>query len=110
MKLSAFAFAGLAVAGLLAAAPVEALAQSKKGGGSCVDKGGRGTGSSTSDAQFQAWEAVLQATDWGSWSSFMASGMKIGSAPGYKVANLKHRCVAGGSLGRQCTMQAQLCN
>ena len=94
--------AALAV-GLLALTPVS-------GHAGCQVKAGQGTGSTDDDAKFQAWEAVLQATDWGSWSSFMTSGMKIGSAPGYKVSNVKQKCVAGGSLGRQCTMQAQLCN
>ena len=110
MKLSAFAFAGLAVAGLLAAAPVEAVAQSKKGGGSCVDKGGRGTGSNTSDAQFQAWEAVLQATDWGMWSAWVANGAQVKrAAAGYSVSNIRERCGNGGSLGKECTIHATLC-
>ena len=59
--------------------------------------------------QFQAWEAVLQATDWGSWAGFMSTGMKIGTAPGYKVSNVLTRCGKGGMLGQQCTMQATLC-
>ena len=101
MRLS-IALAAVVVVGVVSLAPVSAQA-------GCQLKAGQGTGSTDDSAKFQAWEAVLQATDWGSWSSFMASGMKIGSAPGYKVANLKHRCVAGGSLGRQCTMQAKLC-
>ena len=42
----------------------------------CVSKGGRGTGGSRDSATFQAWEAVLQATSWGSWAQFMGSGMK----------------------------------
>ena len=75
----------------------------------CIVKAGQGTGSTDDSARFQAWEAVLQATDWGSWSSFMAGGMKIGSAPGYKVSNVKTKCVAGGGLGRECIMQAKLC-
>ena len=91
------------VAGLTTLAPVAAHA-------GCQLKAGQGTGSTDDSAKFQAWEAVLQATDWGSWSAFMTSGMKIGTAPGYKVSNVKQKCVAGGSLGRQCTMQAQLCN
>jgi hypothetical protein len=60
-------------------------------------------------AKFQAWEAVLQATDWGSWAGFMSTGMKIGTAPGYKVSNVITRCGKGGMLGQQCTMQATLC-
>jgi len=95
--LRAAAFAG---AMLLAAAGAEA---------GCVSKAGEGTGSTVDNAKFQAWEAVLQATDWGSWASFMASGMKVGSAPGYKVSGLKSRCKPGG-LGQTCVVQATLCN
>ena len=90
-------------AGLLMAAPAASQAAT------CIVKAGQGTGSTDDDARFQAWEAVLQATDWGSWSAFMATGMKIGSAPGYQVSNVKQKCIAGGGLGRQCTMQAKLC-
>ena len=99
MRLSMGILAAILATGLMATA---AHAQ-------CVTKAGQGTGSTDDAAKFQAWEAVLQATDWGSWSAFMASGMKIGSAPGYKVTNVKQKCVAGGGLGRQCTMQAKLC-
>jgi hypothetical protein len=74
----------------------------------CITKAGSGTGGSRDSAMFQAWEAVLQATDWGSWGAFMTSGMKVGSAPGYKVSNLKTSCKAGG-LGQTCIMQARLC-
>jgi hypothetical protein len=74
----------------------------------CVTKAGQGTGSSVDSAKFQAWEAVLQATDWGSWAGFMASGGKPGVAPGYKVSNLRSSCKAGG-LGQVCIMQAKLC-
>jgi hypothetical protein len=94
--------AALAV-GFSLAAPVTGQAAN------CLVKAGQGTGSTDDDARFQAWEAVLQATDWGSWASFMSTGMKIGTAPGYQVSNVKQKCVAGGGLGRQCTMQAKLC-
>ncbi len=90
----------VAAAGLLMAASA-AEAQ-------CVSKAGQGTGSTADNAKFQAWEAVLQATDWGSWASFMSSGMKVGTAPGYKVSNVKSRCKPGG-LGQECVMQATLC-
>ena len=110
MQLGKSIFAGLAVAGLLAALPVDAEAQSKKGGGSCVSKGGRGTGSTTSDAQFQAWEAVLQATDWGMWSAWVANGAQVKrAAAGYSVSNIRERCGNGGSLGKECTIHATLC-
>jgi len=75
----------------------------------CVRKGGKGTGGSRDSAMFQAWEAVLQATSWGSWAGFMTSGMKVGTAPGYKVSNLKSSCSLGG-LGQTCIIQATLCN
>jgi hypothetical protein len=92
----------LAFAGALAAAGAAAEA-------ACVTKAGQGTGSTVDSAKFQAWEAVLQATDWGSWMGFMAGGMKVGSAPGYKVSGLKSRCQPGG-LGQTCLVQARLCN
>ena len=105
-----FILAGCAVAGLLAGLPTQADAQSKKGGGTCVEKGGRGTGSSTSDAQFQAWEAVLQATDWGMWSAWVANGAKVKqAAAGYSVSNIRERCGNGGSLGKECIIHARLC-
>ena len=74
----------------------------------CITKAGSGTGGSKDSAMFQAWEAVLQATDWGSWAGFMTSGMKVGTAPGYKVSNFKSRCKPGG-LGQTCIAQARLC-
>lgn len=76
----------------------------------CVSKGGRGTGGSRDSAMFQAWEAVLQATSWGSWAQFMGSGMKIGSAPGYRVSNMRTSCKPGGMLGMECVITANLCN
>ena len=74
----------------------------------CIVKAGSGTGMSKDSAMFQAWEAVLQATSWGSWAQFMAAGAKVGSAPGYKVSNFKSRCKPGG-LGQTCIAQARLC-
>lgn len=96
----------LIVAGLLVL-PGAADAQGKRGG-VCVNKAASGTNTTKDGAMFQAWEAVLQATDWGSWASFMTSSGKIGSAPGYKVSRVKSRCGPGG-LGYNCKMQATLC-
>jgi hypothetical protein len=76
----------------------------------CVTKAGKGTGSTDDDAKFQAWEAVLQATSWGSWANWMATSKTVGTAPGYKVSNLRSRCGAGGFLGRECTVGAKLCS
>jgi hypothetical protein len=75
----------------------------------CVNKAGKGTGSTDNDAKFQAWEAVLQGTDWGSWGNWMVSSQTVGVAPGYKVSNVKTRCSAGGFLGRECVVAARLC-
>ncbi|HWB45510.1 MAG TPA: hypothetical protein VG900_08735 [Hyphomicrobiaceae bacterium] len=74
----------------------------------CVVKAGQGTNTTEEGAKSQAYEAVLQATDWGMWSVWMAQGQKYGSAPGYKVSHLKSRCKAGG-LGSECIVQAKLC-
>ena len=92
---------GLA-AGVLILAPFAAQAAT------CVVKAGQGTGSTDESAKFQAWEAVLQATDWGMWGQWMSTSMKVGVAPGYKVSNLKSSCKPGG-LGQDCTVQATLC-
>jgi hypothetical protein len=73
-----------------------------------VKKAGSGTGGTADNAKFQAWEAVLQATDWGSWAAFMAAGGKVPSAPGYKVSDVRSSCKPGG-LGQTCYMQANLC-
>ena len=96
--------------GLALAGAGHAAAQGKKGAtpGTCVNKAASGTNTTKDGAMFQAWEAVLQATDWGSWASFMSSGSKIGTAPGYKVSKVQSRCSAGG-LGFNCKMQATLC-
>lgn len=95
------------VAAVLVASALASPALAK----SCVDKGGRGTGSSTEDARFQAWEAVLQATSWPMWASWMASGATVGKAgAGYSVSNVRQRCSNGGSLGKECIIHARLCN
>ena len=110
MPLAKHVLAGLVVAGLLAAIPVTADAQSKKGGGTCVNKGGRGTGSTTEKARFQAWEAVLQATSWGMWSAWVANGPKVNqAAAGYSVSKIRERCGNGGAMGKECVIYATLC-
>ena len=91
----------MAFAGALMIAGASASAQ-------CVTKRGEGTGGSVDSAKFQAWEAVLQATDWGSWAAFMGGGAKVPSAPGYKISNVRSACRSGG-LGQICWMQAKLC-
>jgi len=92
---------------LLAATAMMAAAAAAQA--QCVTKAGKGTGGSDDSAKFQAWEAVLQATDWGSWGSWMWSSQVVGVAPGYKVSRVKTKCAAGGMLGRECRIQAKLC-
>ena len=93
---------------ILAAASIVGLGMPESDAASCVNKAASGTNSTQDGAKFQAWEAVLQATDWGSWASFMSSGSKIGTAPGYKVSNVRSSCAKGG-IGYSCKMQATLC-
>jgi hypothetical protein len=112
MKLASVLVAGVAIAGLAAVSPQPAAAQSKKGASAqtCVDKGGKGTGSTIDDARFQAWEAVLQATDWGMWAAWMASGAKVKqAAAGYSVSNVREKCGNGGMMGKECIIRAKLC-
>ena len=96
---------GLAAAGVAAAL---SLGMAFSASAECVKKGGEGTGATADNAKFQAWEAVLQATDWGSWGTWMAGSQKIGTAPGYKVSKVRVSCKAGG-LGQTCRAFATLC-
>lgn len=102
--LKSTAIAALAAAGLLVGGASLSPADAK----TCVNKAGQGTNTTEDGAKFQAWEAVLQATDWGMWATWMGSGAKVGTAPGYAVSNVKFRCKAGG-IGRECVGQATLC-
>lgn len=101
MRTTSRVLSAIGFAAALCAAGASAEAQ-------CVRKAGQGTGGNVDNAKFQAWEAVLQATDWGSWASFMSAGGKVGSAPGYKVSKLSSKCKPGG-LGQECVVQATLC-
>ena len=75
----------------------------------CINKGGQGTSGSIDGAKFQAWEIILQTTDFfGVWSPWMASSQKVGHAPGYKVSKMRHKCKKGG-LGYECIIHARLC-
>jgi hypothetical protein len=102
LNLKSVALALVAAGGLLAGA---AASHAQSG---CVVKAGQGTNTTEDGAKFQAYEAVLQATDWGMWASWMASGPKVGVAPGYTVSGLKSKCTKGG-LGSECIVQAKLC-
>ena len=92
---------------LLAAGLV--LAAAPAGAATCVKKAGEGTNTTEAGARYQAWEAVLQATDWGMWSTWISGNDKVGLAPGYKVSAVRFRCKKGGGLGYSCVGQGTLC-
>ena len=109
MRIASPIVAALAIAGLVALGAAPAEAQGKKGA-TCVDKGGRGWGGDLASARFQAWEAVLQATSWSMWGSWMSSGAKVGqAAAGYSVSNVREKCSKDGSQ-TVCIMRAKLCS
>jgi hypothetical protein len=87
--------------GILFAAGSAAQAQ-------CNTIGGKGTAGDLEGAKFQAYEAMLQGTDWGMWANWMVTGAKVGVAPGYSVRGLKFRCSKGG-MGSECLSQATFC-
>jgi hypothetical protein len=97
------ACAAAAVAGVMAVSGSAANAA-----GECYNKAGEGTNSTADGAKFQAWEAVLQATDWGIWSAMMSTKQEVGVAPGMTVSKLRSSCKPGG-LGQMCIVQATLC-
>jgi hypothetical protein len=97
---SSLAAVGAAALMVWAASPAEAR--------TCINKAGQGTNSTEEGAKFQAYEAILQATDWGMWASWMATSQKVGVAPGYQVTRLKSKCSKGG-MGSSCVIQATLC-
>ena len=103
--LAAPVIAAALLAASVASAP-DAVAQ--KAAGKCVNKAGEGTNTTVDGAKFQAWEAVLQATDWSVWGAMMASKQEVGNAPGMKVSNVKSSCKPGG-LGQTCVVSATLC-
>lgn len=101
VTLTALVAAGLS----MAAIPADA----QKARGQCVNKAGEGTNSTQEGAKSQAYEAILQATDWGMWSAWMLAGQKLGTAPGYAVSNVRFKCAKGSGLGYTCRGQATLC-
>jgi len=97
-----FTCSGAVLATVLIAATSAASAQ-------CIKKAGEGTDGTKDGAMFQAYEIILQTTDFfGVWAPWIASGGKIGQAPGYVVKRPKSRCKKGG-LGYVCVYQATLC-
>ncbi|MCL4764868.1 MAG: hypothetical protein KJZ80_01365 [Hyphomicrobiaceae bacterium] len=103
LKLTTALAAGAGAAVLVLGAASPALAKA------CINKAGQGTNTTEDGAKFQAYEAILQATDWGMWASWMATSQKIGVAPGYAVTRVRFKCQKGAGLGSTCIGQATLC-
>lgn len=103
LKLTSALIAGVGAASLVLGAASPVLAKS------CIQKAGQGTNTTEDGAKFQAYEAILQATDWGMWATWMASSQKIGEAPGYAVSRVRFKCQKGTGLGSTCVGQATLC-
>lgn len=102
-KLTSAMVAAVGVSALIVAAASPADART------CVNKAGQGTNTTEEGAKFQAYEAILQATDWGMWANWMATSQKVGVAPGYAVSRVRFKCQSGTGLGSTCVGQATLC-
>lgn len=75
----------------------------------CIKKAGEGTSGTKDGAIFQAYEIILQTTDFfGVWAPWITSGGKVGEAPGYRVTGKSSRCRKGG-FGYVCIYRATLC-
>ncbi len=93
---------GVVAAMALASGAASAAGKAK---GACVVKAAEGTGGTEKAAQFQVDEALLQAVDWGAWSSWMANG----TTPGYSFGPRTYKCKGGSGLGFTCRGQATIC-
>lgn len=89
----------LALAGVaLAAAPADAAK-------SCFKKAAEGVALTESLAKFQVDAALLQATDWSIYFTWVAGG----STPGYTFGPRSYKCAPGDVMGWQCKGSATLC-
>jgi hypothetical protein len=91
----------MAAAALFAASSAEAACSRVHTKGTAGDKAG---------AMVQAWEMQLQARGWKGWPTFMATGMKVGNAPGYKSAKIERQKCTPGEAGVVCRITANLCD
>lgn len=72
--------------------------------GTCFKKAAEGTGVTEKIAKFQVDAALLQATDWSIYFTYVASG----TTPGYSFGPRTYKCSAGG-VGTVCRGSATLC-
>lgn len=80
-------------------------ATSAEAAGNCFKKGAVGSAGDEKGAKFQVDEALLQATDWGAWASWMATG----KTPGYNFGPRTYKCEKGGTWGVTCRGSATIC-
>jgi len=98
LKIRSIAVVALASAGLV----VGSVGADAK---ECFKKAAEGTNTTEKGAQFQAFEAILQATSWGLWAAWMANG----STPGYTVDKARYKCTKGTGLGYTCVGSTRIC-
>lgn len=102
------AVAAVATVGVMVAASV---GEAAKPAGNCFVKAAQGTNSTLAGAKVQAYEALLQATDWGLWGNWMSSSASPDNAykgGGYSIDKPKWKCGPGG-IGTSCIAQARIC-
>ncbi len=87
----------LAAAALVTSAPADAK--------SCFKKAAVGNALTEGLAHFQVDAALLQATDWNIYWTWVASG----ATPGYTFGRRTYKCAKGDAIGWQCHGQATLC-
>jgi len=95
----------------LAAAGIVVGAVGAEAKGACFTKAAQGTNTTLAGAKVQAYEALLQATDWGLWTNWMASSAspdKPYRGGGYSISAPRWKCGSGG-IGISCTAQATIC-
>lgn len=88
--------AAITVAATMATAPAEAK--------TCFKKAAEGTAITESLAKFQVDAALLQATDWSIYFTYISNN----GTPGYSFGPRTYKCAPGGA-GWKCTGSATLC-
>lgn len=89
---------------LILAATACALAGAPAHAGSCFRKSAEGTAVTEALAKFQVDAALLQATDWSIYFTYVTSG----TTPGYSFGPRTYKCSSGG-VGTVCRGSATLC-
>lgn len=72
---------------------------------SCTTKAAVGSALTEGLAQFQVDAALLQATDWNIYFTYVSSG----TTPGYSFGKRTYKCKPGSVAGYECRGEAQIC-